>query len=348
MRGLPETMRAAYVDRHGPAESIRYGELPVPAPGPTDVLVTVEAVAVDPVDTFVRSGAFRTPTPFPFVIGRDLVGAVAARSEGAPGFAVGDRVWANSLGHGGRQGSFAEYAVVAADRLYHLPEGVDPLQAVALAHPAATAFLGLFRHARLRFDETVFIGGGAGNVGSAAIRLAAAAGARVLASAREEDSGRCREAGATIVVDYRDPDRAALLRAAAPDGVDVHWDTSGHHDLDAAAGLVARGGRIVLSAGKESRPELPAGSLYTADVTLVGFAMSNASVADLAAAAAVINRRLADGTLSARIAGELPLSEAAEAHRRIERGELSGTRLILRPEARGGSTADARARMSQA
>lgn len=324
-------MRAAYVERHGPAASIRYGELPVPAYGPTDVLVAVEAVVVDPVDTFVRSGAFRTPTPFPFVIGRDLVGTVAARGNGAPGFALGDAVWANSLGHGGRQGSFAEYAVVAADRLYHLPEGVDPVQAVAVAHPAATAFLGLFRHARLRLGETVFVGGGAGNVGSAAIRLAAVAGARVLASARERDFERCRRTGATVVVDYRDPDGTERLRSAAPGGVDVYWDTSGHHELDAAAAVVARGGRIVLSAGRQARPVLPVGPLYTRDVTLVGFTMSNAAVHDLAAAAVVINRRLADGTLGACIAGELPLSEAAEAHRRIEHGELAGTRLILRP-----------------
>lgn len=331
MPRLPGTMRAAYVDRHGPAESIRYGVLPVPAPGPTDVLVAVEAVVVDPVDTFVRSGAYSTPTPFPFVIGRDLVGTVAARGEGAAGFVAGDRVWANSLGHGGRQGSFAEYAVVAADRLYHLPDGVDPVQAVAVAHPAATAFLGLFRHARLGSDETVFVGGGAGNVGAAAIRLGAVAGARVLASAREEDFGRCRDAGAAVVVDYRDPEAVERIRSAAPGGVDVHWDTSGHHDLDAAARLVARRGRIVLSAGTNARPELPVGPLYTADVTLVGFTMSNATVDDLAAAAAAIDRRLADGTLTARIAGELPLSYAGEAHRRMERGELSGTRLILRP-----------------
>jgi hypothetical protein len=105
-------MRAAYVTELGAADAIRVGELPVPAAGPTDVLVRVEVVAVNPVDTMVRSGAYPTPTPFPFVIGRDLVGTVAVAAPGAAGFAPGDRVWCNSLGHGGRQGSFAEYAVV--------------------------------------------------------------------------------------------------------------------------------------------------------------------------------------------------------------------------------------------
>ncbi|TAM81358.1 MAG: NADPH:quinone reductase, partial [Jatrophihabitans sp.] len=171
-------MDAAYVERLGPVENIRYGRLPVPRIGPTDVLVAVAAVTVNPVDTFVRSGRFATATPFPFVIGRDLVGTVADVGDGAVGFAVGERVWENSLGHGGRQGSFAQYAVVPAERLYHLPDRADPVQAVALAHMAATAYLGLFRRARLRPDETIYIGGGAGNVGGAARRRARPAGPR--------------------------------------------------------------------------------------------------------------------------------------------------------------------------
>jgi NADPH:quinone reductase-like Zn-dependent oxidoreductase len=117
MSELPERMRAAYITELGPAEAIRVGELPVPVPGPTGVLVRVEVVVVDPVDTMVRSGAYRTATPFPFVVGRDLVGTVAEVGAGVAGFAAGDRVWCNSLGHGGRQGSFAEYAVVPGERL---------------------------------------------------------------------------------------------------------------------------------------------------------------------------------------------------------------------------------------
>ncbi len=151
-------MRAAYITRLGPPEAIRVGELPVPVPGPTDVLVQVEVVVVDPVDTLVRSGAYPTPPPFPLVIGRDLVGTVAEAGAGAVGFAAGDRVWCNSLGHGGRQGSFAEYAVVPAERLYHLP-AVDPVAAVAVLHPGATAYLALFRHGGLRPTETLYVAG---------------------------------------------------------------------------------------------------------------------------------------------------------------------------------------------
>jgi NADPH:quinone reductase-like Zn-dependent oxidoreductase len=217
-------MRAAYITELGPAEAIRAGELPVPAAGPTDVLVRVEVVVVDPVDTMVRSGAYRTPTPFPFVVGRDLVGTVAEAGAGVAGFVAGDRVWCNSLGHGGRQGSFAEYAVVPAERLYHLPARVDPVEAVAVLHPAATAYLALFRHGGLRPSEILYVAGAAGNVGTVMTSLARAGGARVLAGARPEDAGWCRAAGAAEVVDYR---------------------------------LLADGGRIVLMAGADQRLTLP-------------------------------------------------------------------------------------------
>ena len=322
-------MTAAYVDEPGPAENIRVGSLPVPDIGPADVLVAVEAVAVDPVDTYVRSGRYRTALPRPFVVGRDLVGTVAAAPE-ITGFSPGDRVWCNSLGHDGRQGSFAEYAAVPADRLYRLPPEVDPAQAVALAHPAATAFLGWFVHARLRPAETVFVGGGAGNVGTAAIQTATVAGARVLASCRPEDADRCRAAGAEEVFDYRDERLHDRVARAAPYGVDVVWETSGHHDLTLVTRVSAVGARVLVTAAATPTSQVPWPQLYTRDVRMLGFVISRASVADLAGAASAINRMLGRGLLTARIADVLPLARTADAHRRIEAGEVSG-RLVLRP-----------------
>jgi NADPH:quinone reductase-like Zn-dependent oxidoreductase len=321
-------MRAAYITELGPAEAIRVGELPVPAPGPTDVLVRVELVVVNPVDTMVRSGAYPTPTPFPFVVGRDLVGTVAAAGAGAAGFAPGDRVWCNSLGHDGRQGSFAEYAVVAAERLYHLPAAVDPVVTVAVLHPAATAYLALFRHGGLRPADTVYVGGAAGNVGTALTSLAGGAGARVLAGARPEDAGWCRSAGAAEVVDYRDPELPGRLAALAPDGIDLFVDTSGHLDLPAAVDLLADRGRVVLLAGGAQRLTLPAGPLYTHDRRILGFAISRAATAELAEAAAVLNDRLAAGALPTRVRSVWPLERAAEAHQAVE-GGLRG-RTVLR------------------
>ncbi|WP_406278020.1 NADPH:quinone reductase [Embleya sp. NBC_00896] len=323
-------MRAAYLERLGPPEEIRFGELAEPRPGPCDVLVDVLATTVDPVDTFVRSGLFSTPVDFPFVIGRDLVGRVLRAGPGAPGFAPGDAVWSNSLGHGGRQGATAERAVVAADRLYRLPSGVDPYAAVTVLHPAATAHLALFAHGGLRAGETVLVAGAAGNVGAALVVLAVEAGARVLATASARDAHYCRDLGAAVVLDYRAPDLAERLAEAAPNGVDLHLDTSGGNDLTAAVALLARRGRIVLLAGAGTRPVLPAGDLYLKDGSIRGFVISHAGTGELADAARSINRLLAAGRLRSRTVETLPSSAAADVHRRLEKGELHGRRVVLR------------------
>ncbi len=327
-------MRAAYITELGSADEIRVGELPRPTPGPTDVLVRVEALAVNPVDTFVRSGAYRTPTPFPFVVGRDVVGSVVSAGPGAVGFAPEQRVWSNSLGHGGRQGPFAEYAVVPADRLYHLPDGVDPVAAVSVLHPVATAELALFHHGRLQFGETVYVGGAAGNVGTALVQLAVQGGAHVIASAGAEDLARVRSLGAATVVDYRDPSLPSRLRDAAPGGVDIACDTSGRMEMTTAVDLLALRGRLVLLAGARFSTPLPVRALYTRDASVLGFAISNAAVGELAAAADRINQRLLAGDLHPRVAAVLPLEQTARAHRWVT-GEGSDPplrgRLVVRP-----------------
>jgi NADPH:quinone reductase-like Zn-dependent oxidoreductase len=155
----------------------------VPVPGPTDVLVAVEVAAVNSAATFIRSGRYPTPMPLPFVVGRDLDGTVTAVCPGS-GFAPGERVWCNSLGHGGRRGSCATYAVVPADRLYPLPDGAEPAAVVAAFHPAATAFIGLHDRVCARAGQAILVGGAAGNVRSCVVRFASDAGLRVIATAR--------------------------------------------------------------------------------------------------------------------------------------------------------------------
>ncbi|MDQ0774356.1 NADPH:quinone reductase-like Zn-dependent oxidoreductase [Streptomyces aurantiacus] len=325
-------MQAAYIEEFGPPGAIRHGALPAPLPGPADVLVDTLAVSVNPVDTFVRAGTWRTRLSFPFVIGRDLVGTVAAVGSGAAGFSVGDLVWCNSLGHDGRQGAAAEQAVVPVERLYHLADTVRPVDAVAVLHPAATGYLALFTHGRLRAGETVLVAGAAGNVGSAMVVLAVEAGARVLATARPEDAEYCLGLGATAVVDYRDPGLPERVRDLSPHGVDLFVDTSGHNDLPVAVDLLAFRGRVVLLAGLRSRPVLPVGPLYLKDGSVTGFVISRATTCELADAARTLNRLLATGRLRARTVEEQPLSGAAEAHARLERGELHGRRVVLLPD----------------
>lgn len=324
---MPDLMTAAYVTELGPVENILVGAVPVPPRGPADVLVAVAASAVDPVDTLVRAGTYATPVPLPLVLGRDLVGTVVD-APSSTGFGLGERVWCNSLGHAGRQGAAAQYAVVPADRLYRLPDDVDPFTAVAVVHPAATAYLGLVVHAGVRPGQAVFVGGGAGNVGRAAVAMAALGGARVLASARRADHDECRRLGADVVLDFTSPTFGAELLDAVPGGVDVFWETSGHHDLTLAARATRPGGRVVLTAAGAGEAGLPVREVYTRGVALLGVVISRAAATDLADAAGLVNAMLATGRLDVRGLEVLPLADAAAAHRRIEHGEVRG-RLVL-------------------
>jgi NADPH:quinone reductase-like Zn-dependent oxidoreductase len=310
-------VRAAYLTELGGPEVIRIGDLPDPRPGPTDVLVRVEAVAVNPVDTFIRSGAYRTPLPMPFVVGRDMVGTTVG--GGTAGRA--QRVWTNSLGHAGRQGPTAQYAVVPADRLYPLPEGVEPASAVAVLHPAATAWLALVRYARVRPGERLLVEGAAGNVGRALVELGAQLGAYPVGTAAPADHDELRALGAEEVIDYRAPDIGSAY--------DVAVDCSGRDELARTADLMNLGGRVVLIAGMTATMSLPASAVYLRDLAVLGFVISNATVADLAAAARWINDRLGQGGLRPRGVRTLGLAETADAHRRV--AERVRRRLVIEP-----------------
>jgi len=176
-------MKAAFIERPGPPESIQYGDLENPAPRDKQVLVKVAAVTVNPIDTYIRSGAYPIPLPRPFIIGRDMTGVVQSVGSGVTRFALGQRVWSNNQGYDGRQGTFAELVAVGEDLLYPLPEGVNEQEAVAVLHSAFTACVGLMRKAGIRAGETLFINGGSGNVGSAVLQLARHIGARVVVTA---------------------------------------------------------------------------------------------------------------------------------------------------------------------
>src|SRR5699024_4734942 len=174
--GLPATMRAAYARTRGGPEAITVGALPIPTPGPGEVLVQVAASPVNHVDRLVLSGDYDTAWADPMVIGRDAVGTVAAAAPGT-GFAEGEQVWTASMGYDGRTGTAAQYVAVPAARLYRLPRGIDPITAAATIHPAMTAWLGLVREGAIAAGQTVVIEGAGGAVGSAAHQLAVAAGA---------------------------------------------------------------------------------------------------------------------------------------------------------------------------
>lgn len=332
-------MKAAYIEQPGPAESIVYGDLPTPRPQSGQVLVRVGANAVNPVDTYVRGGAIRLDLPRPFIVGCDLAGTVEAVGPGVTRFKPGDRVWGSNQGLLGRQGVFAEHAAVDAQWLYPTPDAVTDQQAAAIALVGITAHLGLFGRARLRGGETVFVHGGSGGVGSCVVQMAKAVGAKVITTAgSEEKADLCRRLGADAVIEYRKEDEREALGRAAPNGVDVYWETLREPNFEAIVGHLAMRGRIVVMAGRDAKPAFPVGPFYTRDCSMHGFAMFNASPEEQEAAAGDINRWLAEGKLVPRIARVMKLSETAAAHRLQEQstvqrsGELTG-KIVVVPDA---------------
>ena len=137
-------MKAAYITEQGPPDKIIYGELPDPTPGQNQVLVRVKAVAVNPIDTYMRGGMIKAELPYPYTIGADLAGVVEKCGPGAVRFKPGDRVWGSNQGREGRQGTFSELAAIDERWLYPTPAGVDDKIAAAGALVGITAHLGLF------------------------------------------------------------------------------------------------------------------------------------------------------------------------------------------------------------
>jgi NADPH2:quinone reductase len=332
-------MKAAFIREVGAPSVIEYGELPTPEPGSTEVLVQVKAVSVNPIDTYIRSGAVAITTPFPFIIGCDLAGTVVKCGSSVTRFRPGDRVWGSNQSLFGRQGTFAEFAAVDEKWLYPTPANQPDIQAAAGALVGLTAHLGLYLHAGLKAGELLFVNGGAGGVGSAVIQMAKAHGARVIATAgRASTLQICKDLGADLVLDYHDPrlDDAIRAYAAPHGGVHVWFETQREPTLDRTISLMAPRGRIILMAGRTARPEFPVGPFYVKDLRLIGFAMFNASPEEQRAAAEAMNAWAALGIWKPLIGVQLPLSEAAKAHQLQENNTLqkAGTlhgKIVLTP-----------------
>ncbi len=330
-------MKAAYIEQTGPPENIQYGDLPTPEPRAAQALVKVAAVALNPVDTYIRSGAINMDLPLPFVVGCDLAGVVERVGANAGRFKPGDRVWGTNQGLLGRQGTFAEFATVDEQWLYPTPAGVSDEQAAAAALVGITAHLGLFRDARLVEGETLFVNGGTGGVGSSVVQMAKAVGARVVTTAGSDEKVQlARQLGADVAINYKTEDVDCRIREAAPEGVNVWWETLREPNFDRTVGLLAPRGRMILMAGRDARPEFPVGPFYVKGCSLHGFAMFNATPQEQRDCAEEINRWLSEGKLHARIDRVLPLSEAAAAHRLQEEstvghsGALAG-KIVLKP-----------------
>lgn len=330
-------MKAAYINQTGGPENIVYGDLPEPTPTPTQCLVKVAAVDVNPVDTYIRSGAVQTKLKFPYVLGRDLAGKVVGTGAAVKKFKIGDRVWATGQGWEGRQGTFSEYAAVGEGWLNPIPGNVTDEDIVAVSLVGVTAHVGLVARARLKAGETLFVNGGTGGVGSSVVQMAKILGARVITTVgNDEKAARARELGADVVINYKKENVADAVKKAAPDGVNVWWETLREPDFDKTISLLAVHGRMIVMAGRDARPVFPVGPFYSKGCSVFGFVILSAAPEELRAAAEDINRWMSAGKLKAQIDRVMPLSQTAEAHRLQEESTIKKTsalagKIVLKP-----------------
>ena len=237
-------MRVALVQELGGIGSVELRERPDPTPAAGQALIRVRGAGVGPWDVATISGAFGRPA-LPYIPGFEVAGVVEAVADGVD-VRPGDRVWA-SLGTAG--GGFAEYAVADVDVLARMPERLSFQEAAGLVVGGGTAWDGLVDRGRLQAGETVLITAAAGGVGSAAVQLTAAVGARALAVASPRNRDYLRGLGASEVFDYHAGDWVQKVHDVVPGGVDVLFDAFGGQTRDQAVGAVREGGRAIFLVG---------------------------------------------------------------------------------------------------
>ena len=326
MQSKEHTMRAIALDRFGGPETMKLEMLSVPEVGPNEVLIHVEWAGVGKWDPFEREGGFAElfgiEPKFPYVLGSDGSGTVAAVGERVKGFKPGDRVYAFGLVNP-KGGFYAEYAAVKADDVSPIPGKMTTEQAGAMPVDAMTALRGLDDTLALKPGESVMIFGAGGGIGHLAVQLAKRMSARVFAVASGSDGvALVKKLGADAVVDGRKEDIAAAARQFAPNGLDAALMTAGGPAADKALTAMRAGGRVAYPNGVEPIPKPPAGI----------DAKSYDGMPD-PQAIEKLNRLIESseppGTepFKVHVARSFPLDRAAEAHRALEEHYLG--KLVL-------------------
>jgi NADPH:quinone reductase len=318
-RALLGTMKAAAIDRFGPPEVLTLHTLPIPQPGPGEVLIALHGAGVGEWDAELRAGEYVTGKErFPLVPGTDGAGIVAARGSRVRRFDVDDRVWAYEFANP-KGGFYAEFVAVNAEHVGPAPQSLTLLEAGASAVTGLTALQGIDDHLEVRHGETVLIFGATGAVGTLAVQFAKLRGARVIGTATGRDAVHVvTELGADGTIDGHSKDAAEQLRALAPKGLDAVLALAGGETLEQCLDLLRAGGRVAYPHGVEPEPRRRQKiriAAYDAVAGLREFAK--------------LERAVEESELHVVIAGVYPLERAAEAHERVEHGHVIG-RLAIR------------------
>ena len=319
-------MKAIRVHQFGGPEVLHPEEIPQPQPGPGQILVRVHAAGVNPVDTYVRSGAYAAKPALPYTPGKDAGGVIESVGSGVTNAKPGDRVYlAESL-----TGTYAEFALCTLAQVQPLPDKISFSQGAAIYIPCATAYRALFQRAKAIPGETVLVHGATGGVGIAAVQLACAAGLTVIGTGGSE-AGRklVREQGAHHVLDHRAPDYLKqILDLTGGRGVDVILEMASHLNLGKDLPLLAWNGRVAII-GSRGPVEINPRDAMSREAAILGVMLNNISEKALLEIHAALGAGLANGTLSPVVAKELPLAEAAQSHKLVmEPGALGKIVLI--------------------
>ncbi|HWA58199.1 MAG TPA: quinone oxidoreductase [Gemmatimonadales bacterium] len=327
MSPVPATMKAVRVHTPGGAEVLTLEEIPVPAPGPGQLLVRLEAAGLNFIDVYKRTGLYKVPLPS--TIGEEGAGTVVAVGAEVKDVKRGERVaWASVLG------AYAEYAVVPAERTVPLPEGVPGLLGAAVMLQGMTAHYLATSTRPLTRGDTCLVHAAAGGTGLLLVQIAKRRGARVIATAgTDEKAALARSAGADEVIVYSREDFVAeVKRLTGGRGVNVIYDSVGRSTFLPGLDALAPRGMMVLF-GASSGPVAPIdpqllnqkGSLFLTRPTLHAYI---ATRAELLERAGDLFRWIAAGELQVRIGAEFPLDQAAAAHRALEGRQTSGKVLL--------------------
>jgi NADPH:quinone reductase len=306
------------VREHGGPEVLKLEDLPDPKPGADQVVVRLKAVGVNPVDVYIRTGAYARKPALPFIPGSDAGGEIESVGAGVKSYKPGDRVFIHGTAaehtHGHYGGAYAEKAVCNLDHIYRLPAGISFGQGAAMGVPYATAYRALFHRAQAKPGETVLVHGATGGVGIAATQIAHAHGIKVLGTGGSEEGLKSvRDSGADAVFNHTTPGHLdEIMKATGGRGVDVVLEMAAHINLDKDLGLLATRGRIVVI-GNRGRVEIDARQAMGKDAAILGMTLFNISDADMASINSYMVAGLANGTLKPVVGKEFPLADAAKA-----------------------------------
>ncbi len=327
---VPVEMTVVEIAAPGGPEQLKPARRPVPRPGDGEVLVRVAAAGVNRPDVMQRQGRYPAPAGASDLPGLEIAGDIVALGPKVSGLSLGDKVTALLPG-----GGYAEYAIAAAPLCLPVPAGISMVEAAAIPETFFTVWTNLFDRGRCKAGDTVLIHGGTSGIGTTAIQLAAAWGARVYATAGSDDKAQaCQRLGAVRGINYRTEDFVEVMRTETEGkGVDVTLDMVAGSYVARNLDIAALEGRVVvISLLGGTRAEINMGMIMTKRLTLTGSTLRSRTVAQKAEVASAVRKNiwplLAAGRVRPVIHATFALADASEAHRLMETSNHIG-KLVL-------------------